>query len=249
MPEPTLLLAATLALGSALGFVAIGFLVAKRTPPSGTLASNAFPAFWHSAGVVYASQGLRALAAYLGVDSWALIVALEQLTTPFYCLAGASLTFYVLYLLTGRAWLAVPISAYFLAMTVLLRYHVARAEPIGYVVTEWQVNYVYAVGLQSAGYAVALGLVSAPIFGAITGYATLVWRLEDPALRWRIGWVGVGLLLWIGVEAVAFATGLASTPTGEVLRRGAGLATAAVAAVGYARPTPARTPRAVSPPI
>ena len=35
----------------------------------------AFPAFWHSAAVVYASQGLRALAAYLGRDTWPLVVS------------------------------------------------------------------------------------------------------------------------------------------------------------------------------
>ena len=245
VPEPTLLLTASLALASALAFSGVGLVASRRAPPQGTLASVAFPAFWHSAAVVYASQGLRALAAYLGRDTWPLVVALEQLSTPFYCIAAASLAYYVLYLLTERAWLALPVACYYLVMLVVLRYHVQSAGPIGYVVTEWQVHYVYERPLQSAGYSVALGLASAPIFAAIAGYLALALRLQEPTLQWRIAWVGAGLALWIGVEVLAFATGLATTPEGELLRRGCGLATAAIVAVGYARSTDARAgPRA-----
>lgn len=243
----TLLAAAALALGSAGSFVAIGLLVARRAPPQGTLASIAFPAFWHSAAIVYASQGARALAAALGYDTWALVVGLEQLTTVFYCLSGASLAYYVLYLLTGRAWLALPIAAYYLVMAVALRMHVAAADPIGYEVTEWQVNYVYAGSLQTPAYSVTLALTAAPLFAAIVGYASLAWRLHDHALQWRVRWVAGGLVLWVAMEVFAFATGLASTPTGEVLRRAAGLGTALIVAVGYARPSHA-SQRATSAP-
>lgn len=240
MPALTLLLSAALALGTALGFTAVGFLVGRRRPRAPSwLASIAFAAFWQSAAIVSASQGLRALAAWLRVDSMPLIVALEHVSTPFYVLAAASLTYYVLFLLTGRANIATPVALYFLALFPLLRYHVARAEPIGYVVTDWQVNYVYVQPLQWWGYTASLLLLTLPAILSVVAFATLA-RGADPATRYRIACVTAGLALWVGIEAFAFASGLAATTAGEIARRSMGLAAAGVVVAGYLPPAWAR---------
>lgn len=239
LPAVTLLLSSALALGTSLGFVAVGFLVMRRPASSHSwLASLSFAAFWHSGAVVAGSQGLRLFAAWLGADSLALVVGLEQVSTPFYCMAAASLTYYVVFLLSGRDF-AVPISLYYLALYPLLRYHVALADPIGYVVTDWQVNYVYTQPLQTPGYTATLALVTLPVIGSVLAYATLA-RRADPATRYRIVCVTLGLGLWVGIEALAFGTGLAATTPGELLRRSMGLAAAAVVVAGHIPPAWAR---------
>lgn len=241
MQAVTLYVSAALALATSAGFAAVGFLVARPRSRSPTmLASAAFAAFWHSAAIVSASQGLRLLAAALGWDSMALIVALESLSTPFYCLAAACLLYYVLFLFTGRQAYATPIAIYYLALLPLMRYHVARADPIGYVVTEWQVNYVYAQPLEWWGYSLTLALVVTPILAAVCTYATLIVRVPDAATRYRAVCVTIGLGLWVSIEALSFASGLAATTPGEILRRSIGIAAAAVVVAGYLPPAFAR---------
>lgn len=240
LPAQTLLASALLALGAAAAFVGVGFLVARPVRSGASLASVSFPVFWHSAAIVFVSQGTRTLAAYLGLDSMALVVALESLSTPFYCMSAAALLYYTLFLLTGRGSLAIPIAGYYLAMLALLRYHVALAEPTGYVVTAWQVNYVYLQPLQSASYTAALVLTVAPLLLAILAYGSLALRLPEHAMRYRVAMVFLGLALWAGFEAYSFGSGLAATSTGEVLRRATGIGGAALVAAGYLPPAFAR---------
>jgi hypothetical protein len=241
LPVPTLFVSAALALATTAGFCAVGFLVARpRSRAPTALASAAFATFWHSAAVVSASQGLRLLAAALGEDTMALVVALESLTTPFYCLAAASLLYYVLFLFTGKQEFATPIAIYYLALLPLLRYQVARADPIGYTVTPWQVSYVYAQPLEWWGYSLTLALVVTPVLAAVCTYASLVARVSDPPTRYRATCVTVGLALWVSIEALSFASGLADTAPGEILRRLVGIASATAVVAGYAPPAYAR---------
>lgn len=241
MTPPTLAVSAALALGTAIGFAVVGALVAGRTTRApAQLAAYAFAAFWFSGAIVAGSQGARLFSASLGIDSMALIVALEQVSTPFYCMAAAALVVYVLYLHTGRSGLAIPVTLYYLVLFPVLRYHVARADPIGYVVTDWQVNYVYAQPLQSTGYAIALALVTLPVIASVIAYATLANRTSDVPTRYRIVCVSAGLALWVGIEAFAFATGLAATSAGEILRRSLGIAAAMAVVLAYAPPAWAR---------
>ena len=241
MPAPSLLLSGLLGVTTSAACVAVGFLVARPARRSQAwLVSTSFPAFWHSAGVVTGSQGLRALAAAFGVDSFPLIVALEGVTTPFYCLGAASLLFYVLYLLTGRTTWAIPVALYYLALLPVLRYYVALAHPIGYEVTEWQVNYVYEHPIHRPGYVLALGLVMAPVLAAVAAYGSLAWRVHDAASRYRIACVASGLGLWVLVEGLAFASGFAATDAGELTRRAVGLLATGVTAMGYLPPAYAR---------
>lgn len=241
MAPATLLLSGLLGIATAAACAWVGFLVARPGRRSGAwLASTSFPAFWHSAAVVAGSQGLRALLAFAGLDSFALIVALEGVTTPFYCLGAASLLFYVLFLLTGRHRFALPIAVYYLALLPVLRYFVALAHPVGYEVTPWQVNYVYEQPLQRPGYALALALTVAPVLAAIGAYVSLAWRITNPAIRYRIVCVSAGLLLWVGVEALAFGSGFAATGAGELTRRALGLGAAGATLLGYLPPAYAR---------
>ena len=220
MPPWTLLAGAILSLGTAAGFVAVGLAVSRRfeaaaRPP----AVHAFRAFWFSAAVVWAAQGLMTLAGYAGVATRGVVMALDQVTSPFYCLAAGALLYYVLHLLTGRERLLLPIAAYYFAAYVALRVVVESAHGVGVDVGAWQVNVAWEAPLQGPAYTAVVALISVPLLASVLAYASLWFRVDDPAARRRIALVAVGLLAWVGTEAFSYTSGLARTTGGELTRR------------------------------
>lgn len=234
MPPATLLASALLALSTAGGFAWVARVMWKRAAPAkGASALAMFTLFWVSAAIIWASQGIGSLAGYLGVATLPLISALDQVSTPFYCLAAAGLLHYVLYLLTGRERLLGPILAYYLVLFFLLRLRVESAGRLGVEVGDWVVTFAYASPLQGPAYTAIVALVSVPLLLAIVGYGTLWFRVEDPAQRTRIALVTTGLLGWVGTEALAFTTGFANAPEGEITRRIVALAGTILVLLAY----------------
>ena len=234
MPSHALALSAFLAWGSAIGFLLCARLALKGNEAGGARLSLA--AFWMGAGAVAAIQGARSVSAVLGVDSFALIRALDQAATPAYCMAAGGMVYYVLYILTGRATLAIPVVAYYVVMVPMLRYPVELARPIGYEVGEWNVNLVYEGALASPTYTLALAFTALPMWAGVLAYASLAFRVPGPAARYRVACMTAGLLLWVGAEVVVWAVGLAATPAGEVSRRLIGMAVALVVGIGHSPP-------------
>ncbi|HWH09172.1 MAG TPA: hypothetical protein VNX21_08230, partial [Candidatus Thermoplasmatota archaeon] len=211
-PAP-LTLSALLAFASATGFVLCARLAVRGTSEAGG-ARLSLAAFWLGAAAVAAIQGARSLSALLGADSFALIRALDQAATPAYCMAAGGMVYYVAYILTGRSTLAIPIGLYYVVMVPVLRYPVELARPVGYAVGEWNVNLVYEGSLASPQYTLALALAAVPMWASVLAYASLLAHTPEPAARYRIACMSVGLLLWVGAEVVVWATGLAATPAG-----------------------------------
>ena len=234
-----LALSAFLAWGSALGFLLCARLALRGTSEAGG-ARLALASFWMGAAAVAAIQGARSVSAVLGVDSFPLIRALDQAATPAYCLAAAGMVYYVLYILTGRATLAIPVVVYYVVMVPVLRYPVELAHPIGYAVGTWNVNLVYEAPLSSPAYTLALALAAVPMWAGVLAYASLLLHTPEPAARYRIACMTLGLLLWVGAEVVVWAAGLAATPAGEISRRLIGLAVALVVGIGHAPPAAIR---------
>lgn len=241
MGPTTLLASGMLALAITAGLGLTAYLAARRTRAAQTpLVGFMFAMFWLGAATVTLSGGLRSLLAWSGHDSFALVRALEQVTTPAYALSAACLVIYVLYLRTGSARLATFVGLYHLALIPLVRYQVERAQPIGYEVTAWQVNYVYATPLHTPLYGVTLALLAGPALASLVGYALLSRTVADASTRYRIACISVGMAAWILVEVVAFATPLASVPAGEWARRGAALVGVGISLAGYLPPAWAR---------
>lgn len=235
----TLALSAFLAWGSALGFVLCARLALRGTSEAGG-ARLALALFWMGAAAVAAIQGMRSASVVLGVDGFALIRALDQAATPAYCMAAGGMVYYVLYILTGRATLAIPVAVYYIVMVPVLRYPVELAHPIGYAVGPWNVNLVYEGALAGPAYTLALALTAVPMWAGVLAYASLLFHTPEPAARYRIACMTVGLLLWVGAEVVVWAAGLAATPAGEVSRRLIGLGVAVVVGIGHAPPAVVR---------
>lgn len=238
MTTSTLLASGLLAFGSAAGFLVISRLTLRGSEGGG--AKLAFAAFWVFSGAVAMLQGTRSLAAASGLDSFALMRALDEAATPAYCLAAAGLLYYVLYLLTGRAALAVPVALYYLVMIPLLRYAVEVAHPTGYVVRDWQVNLVYEGSLQSPYYVTVLALTAGPVIASVLAYALVALRVSAFPTRYRVACVSIGLALWLLTEVAAWASGAVNTTYGEIGRRSAGLVVSAAVLVGYFPPALAR---------
>lgn len=234
MTSTTLTLSALLAYGSAAGFLLCARLALKGREAGG--ARLGLAGFWMGAAGVAAIQGTRSLSVTLGVDSFALIRALDQAATPAYCMAAAGMSYYVLYILTGRATVAIPLGLYYAVMVPVLRYPVELAHPIGYAVTDWNVNLVYDAPLAGPTYTVALALTAVPMWLSVAAYGSLWFRARGAEAKYRIACMTLGLLLWVGAEVVVWATGLAATPQGEVARRLIGLAVAVVVGIGHAPP-------------
>lgn len=236
----TLYVSAALALATAAGFGTVGQLVLRRGSRAPSLAIVGFAAFWWSAAVVWADQGLAALAGATGRASLPLLRALDQAATAFYCLAAASILFYVLYLLTGKQRALGPILLYYLGLFLALRYHVESALPVRVDVGAWQANVAYAAPLQGPRYTLLVAMMVVPLLASIAAYGALVFRVRDPGARYRIACVTIGLLVWITTEALSYTTGAASTAEGELTRRLVALGSTGIVLAGYAPPRFAR---------
>src|SRR5688572_20118293 len=113
MAASMLLASAILAWASALGFLLCARLALRGSNEAGG-ARLSLAVFWMGAAGVAAIQGTRSVSVVLGHDSFVLIRALDQTATPAYCLSAAGLLYHVLYLLTGRRRLAIPVFAYYM---------------------------------------------------------------------------------------------------------------------------------------
>lgn len=241
MVSPTLLASAVLALATAVGFGFVGAILLLRAPPArGHAARVLFCLFWMSAAAVWTAQGLQNLAAAFGWATFALVSALDQVTTPFYCLAGAGLLYYTLYLVTGRERLLVPILVYYLVVFALVRWSVEEAHRLAIDVKPWLVSFRYETPLQGPAYSAVVALLALPLVAAVLAHAALLLRVHDPAARYRIALTSVGLLAWILTEALSYTSGFANSNAGELTRRLVALASAGIVVLAYRPPRFAR---------
>jgi len=102
------------------------------------------------------------------------------------------------------------------------------------------VNSTYAAPLQGPAYSIVVALIAGPLLLAILAYGALLLRVKDPALRYRIACVSVGLLVWIATEAFSYTSGIASTPAGELTRRAVALGSTILVLAAYQPPRFAR---------
>lgn len=234
----TLLASALLALGTAAGFLVVARRVQDRQ--SASTAARLFTVFWIGMALIWSLQGAVSLAGYLGVAHFALVATADDAAGALYCVAAACLLYYVLYLYTGRRGLVFPVFAYYFALYLGLRYQVNQTPRIGVHVGQWQVNTVFATPLQDGGYVAVVALISGPLLAAIVAYGSIFFRVDDAATRYRIACICAGLLVWVVTEASAFATGLAATSEGELVRRLVALASTITVAAAYLPPRFAR---------
>lgn len=232
----TLLLSALLAIGTGVGFIAVGTITLRKQRAGADAAQTMLSIFWFSAATIWITQGLGSLAGFLGMANLPIENALDEVGAPAYCLAAASLLYYALYLNTGKRTLLAPILVYYIALDLALRYLVGAARRLDIKVQAWQVSFVYETPLQSTAYTIVVALIALPLIASVFAYLSLAFRVRNPPVQYRIVLVSTGLLAWVLTEALAATTGITNTDAGEITRRLVALASTFVILLAYYPP-------------
>lgn len=231
MPEGSLAVTAAVHFATAASFAAVAIAVARRTGSGSHQAGAAFAVWWGGLAGYLGLQGLLLATAALSRPSFQAFLWSRLAAIPLLCAAAGGLTYYILYLLTGRAWLRVPVALLYLATAAAFHVVTFVPQPTGLRQTPWtiELELASAPALKLAVYA-AVGLP--PILGS----GALLWtsrRMERPQ-RYRARLVGAAILAYVGSGLAAFTTG------GQALQMlvllGMGLVAAVLVLVAYFPP-------------
>jgi len=194
-----LVAAAAVHAATAACFLAAGVATTRRRSAGTHGAGAALAAWWLGlAGylLLQSATDLAAAAGQLGLDA---VLATRWVANPLLCLAAGGLTYYILYLLTGRAWLRWPVGLLFAGTLVL--FMVSMYVPPPRLATS-----AVMVGIDEAGRSllplVYLLVGLPPILGSAALLA--VTRSAEPGSRYRGAMVGYGILAYVGTGLVAY---------------------------------------------
>jgi len=180
-------------------FLAAGVATLRRRTTGMQGAGAALAAWWLGlAGYLAVESGtdLAASAGRLTLDGF---LATRWVANPLLCAGAGGLTYYILYLLTGRGWLRIPVFTLFAATLALFMDSLYVPAP------RLVVSAVMA-GVDEPGrhllYAVYL-LVGLPPILASAALLAVSHRMPPPQ-RYRARMVGAGILAYVGGGLAAF---------------------------------------------
>lgn len=208
-------------------------LGARPVAPGVRLPAAQFAAFWYSLAAIQAVVAFLSLLATVQIPSLVLVVTLFHLETLIACVVLWALVSYLIFLFTGRTYLA-SLSVLYAAVYLVLQYVITAAGPYRVTVTYGSVGLSVAgtEGISPILLGVLLALLLVPEIVGCLLYFTLFFRTPDRTLRFRIGIVSWALLLW-------FVGGFAITGAGLVpvlISRSIGLLAAAAILLAYFPP-------------
>lgn len=201
-------------------YLLLGQVIYVRRPGGDArLAATAFAAWWLGLGIFQAMAiGNALVTATIGWSFAAYMAYLHALLLEL-TLILAALTYYFVYIFTGRRNSWIWVAAGYVFFYAFLLYYVALADPAGLVIEDGSTNVDYANDLEGSALATALGLllIGPPLIGAI-GYLSLYFKAPGRSQRFRIGAIGGAFLVWFGSSLlVSNLTDLAGTITWRVL--------------------------------
>lgn len=234
---------ATLAVAAALG-VATAALLAfagrttwhRRVRSTDVVASRALGVWWYSAALVIALQAVRPLLFLAGVRDAAAYTALTYAGSFPLATAVWGLMVYILYLLTGRRWVVVPLTILYAAYLAFLLWFNGLGGARTVTPGEWQVA-MEAADPPSAALTLLFGLMLAgPLVFATVAFVVLAVRLRAPTQRYRLVLLAGGFLFLFGTILVAYLVGWAQRNWFALLYESAALVTASLALLAYRPP-------------
>lgn len=202
--RPTLLVAAAAAACLAAVYAFVGLQLARRRPeqPAHRLAMGMFSLWWGALSINVLVVSVLDLLG--GLDALPLHVQVAGSLAQRLLLAASlvGLMHYLLFLLTGRSWLA-PLVAVYGAHYAFSVYQLYRHEPVAVLLGPWRTDLAYATDPSLVVQVVALLLVVlAPVVASLA-YFSLFFHVDDPTRRWRIGIVSWSLVVWWAMVVVA----------------------------------------------
>lgn len=239
MPDLRLAAVAVVHLLTAAAFVAVGARFrARAVAPGMDQARNAFIVWWWGFALYLGLQGLADLAAVAGLASLPLVAAQRLATGPIVAAAAWGLAYHILFLWSGRAWLATPLAFYYGATGAAYSLWLLLHGPQAVVVTPWAADLVYTRPIEGLVWDLVLASVGLPLVVGSLAYLALWRKVPDRAQRYRIGLVGASILLWVvsGYTAQVLGGGIARFVAIVLL----GLPTAAAVLAAYFPPARVR---------
>lgn len=193
----TLLLAGLVNMIAGALFVLVGIrFVPRRTSRENELANQAFAVYWSATGRYAMLAGaLEALAAF-GHTPFGLFLFARYASLPILTLAVGSVTFYFVYLFTGRQTWVWPIAAVYSSVLMAMTFYVGDREPIGVLVSAWNTDLLYAQPYESTTFRLILLLLALPPIVGAAFYITLRRNLAEAHDRRRVLLVGTSILAW-----------------------------------------------------
>lgn len=204
----------TIAAGLVLGLATAGLLayagdVVRRRPlsPPDRAAGLLYAVWWYSAALVILNQALRTLLVLAGVQQRAVYLAQGLLGMIPLAAAVWGLSFYMVYLLTGRrGWLA-PITLFYIAYLVFLFWYVLYQGVAGVGLDAWQ-SAVRPERPPSASMNLVFGVwLAGPVLLAVVSYMVLAVREKDRTRRYRLSLVSGGFVLLFSIILVGYVLG------------------------------------------
>lgn len=203
---PAAVAAVVVTFGVAAVYLFIGMRLAARpvSPPS-RLASVQFALWWGGLGASVGLGGLELLLAVSGLLPFAAAMTIYLLTILVDCTFLWGLVGFLTYVYTGKYHL-VEVSTLYAGFYIAFLYWFFAQSPTGVVFEAAQPVWRYGAPANIPLALVLVVLLIGPeIVGAIL-YLSLRMRTKDPAQRYRILFVGGGILLWFGLDIFIPAT-------------------------------------------
>ena len=162
-----------------------------------------FALWWAALGTNIVLGGLLYMAASFGYTDYPLQVVYSIVQRLLLCVSLVGLMYYLLYLLSGRDWLAVLV-AYYSTYFLFVVYIMYSGEPQGVHVGAWRTDLDYTRD-NAATYGLAnfLLLVLPPVVAALAYFFRFFFRSDERALRYRIGLVAWAITVWWIMAVVA----------------------------------------------
>jgi hypothetical protein len=189
-----------IAVGAAYGYV--GFRIFGRSvPQAARLAAYQFSLWWYGLSATTAIGGLEGILIASNGLSFPLAFTLYLITLLLDCALLWGLVGYLTYIYTGRYHL-VLLSTFYAALYVAALYFVIAQAPYGVVIRRGLpvLQYGSTGSLALLGF-IAFGIL-VPELAGVALYLSLYFKTTNRTQRFRIGFVGLGILLWFGLAAI-----------------------------------------------
>ncbi len=238
VPSTLMLAGATQVIVAAAFFMVGNRLRRRPVAAESRAAALGFVGWWWGLAIYLAVQGILVLAAAAGaMPLWAHL-ANRLLSGPLLCAAVAGLAFHILFILTGRRWLAWPLAIYYGAAAVAYDALTILAKPTAVVAGEWQVDLVPRASSNQQLWDLVLASIGLPIILCSIAFILLATRVESREQRTRAVLVGSSMLIWVGSGLLAQLAG--SNAIKFVTLVLFGLAAALLVFIAYYPPRPMR---------
>lgn len=215
-------------------YLYLGARLARRdVGGDGGHAARLFGVWWLGLGTHSSIAGVVAIAAGTGVWSPLGIATATYLAAIIIAAMSYGLSYYMLYLLTGRVRVVRLLKWVYLPLVAAMLAAVAYAQPQAVHMAGWLPIIDYARPEGSALDGIASLVFIFPPFLASGAYATLWWRVREPGKRWRIALTGGALFTWMVTSVLV---GSFSTDAAAITARAVALAAAIAAHLAYAPP-------------